>query len=98
MLRFALAALLASVLATRTHAASDKVEVNLFAEAGCPYCAHFTVASIAPMFENGLSDLMNFRYIAWGNAKNFTGPVRASDNVLHRLALAGHSSRLVPKE
>ncbi|KAK9807369.1 hypothetical protein WJX73_007815 [Symbiochloris irregularis] len=74
MLRHSLVALLAASVATQVHAAADKVEVDLFAEAGCPYCAHFTVTDVAPMFENGLSDLITFRYIAWGNAKNFTKP------------------------
>ena len=66
--------LLISTLAARAYSA-ELVQVDLFGEAGCPYCAHFTVADVAPLFENGLSSLFKFRYIAWGNARNNTGPV-----------------------
>ena len=65
---------LAVVLSCRC-AHADPAQVQLFAEAGCPYCAHFTVATVAPMFKNGLSDRMQLRYVAWGNARNNTGPV-----------------------
>ena len=42
------------------------------AEAECPYCAHFVTQDVAPLFQNGISDLMLFSYVAWGNAINTT--------------------------
>ena len=54
---------------------AEKIQVELFAEAGCPYCARFVASNVAAMFKNGLSELMDFSYIAWGNARNNTGPV-----------------------
>lgn len=71
-----LAWLLLIVVAASVHLGDAELAVDLYGEAGCPYCAHFTVADVAPLFENGLSDLITFRYIAWGNAHNNTGPVR----------------------
>ena len=72
--------LLAAGLCLFVSAETEPVQVHLYAEAGCPYCAHFTVSDVAPLFHNGISDLMDFRYIAWGNARNNTGPVRDSEN------------------
>ena len=42
------------------------------AEATCPFCAQFVTKEVAPLFENGISDLMLFQYVAWGNAVNTT--------------------------
>lgn len=79
-------AVVITALAARGTAAG-RVQVDLFGEAGCPYCAHFTVADVAPLFENGLSELMDFRYVAWGNARNNTTPVSSAALERHRTIL-----------
>jgi hypothetical protein len=48
----------------------DKVSVSFYAEALCPYCALATTSVVAPIFENGLANFTDFRYIPSGNAKN----------------------------
>jgi interferon gamma-inducible protein 30 len=42
---------------------AQKVHVELFAEALCPYCAQFTLEKLKPLFSNGISDIMWLDYI-----------------------------------
>ncbi len=53
-------------------ASSSKVDVVLYAEALCPYCAAALRDVIGPLLEGGLGDRIDFRYVAWGNARNFS--------------------------
>ncbi|KAK9917853.1 hypothetical protein WJX75_008965 [Coccomyxa subellipsoidea] len=48
----------------------DKVTVGFYEESLCPYCAQFTTKVAAPLFENGLSDYIEFDLVPYGNAKN----------------------------
>lgn len=48
----------------------DKVAVGFYEESLCPYCAQFTTKVAAPLFDNGLSDYIDFDFIPYGNAKN----------------------------
>ena len=54
----------------RTESVGDsEVNVTLFGESLCPYCARFTVDIMAPLFDEGLDkSVINFKYIAYGNA------------------------------
>ena len=52
------------------------VKVNFFMEALCPFCAAATINTVKPLSKNGLFDIMELQYIAFGNAKNTS--VRAS--------------------
>lgn len=51
-------------------AVADKVAVDLYAESLCPFCARFTQQSLAPLFSNGLSDIVDLEVIMYGNAHN----------------------------
>lgn len=44
--------------------------VGFYEESLCPYCAEFTTKVAAPLFENGLSDYIEFDLVPYGNAKN----------------------------
>ena len=55
---------------TRYCLLQDKVTVDFYAEALCPYCALATTSVVAPIFQSGLSNYTIFRYIPYGNAKN----------------------------
>ncbi len=46
------------------------MQVTLYGEALCPYCARFTREVVAPLLQEdaGLSGIFNFSYVAWGNA------------------------------
>jgi interferon gamma-inducible protein 30 len=46
------------------------VAVDFYEESLCPFCAKFTTDIAAPLFENGLSEVIDFRLIPYGNAKN----------------------------
>lgn len=52
------------------------VNVTLYAEALCPYCASFLAETLAPLLDNGFDNVIDFRYVAWGNARR--DEVRAS--------------------
>ncbi|KAI3437801.1 hypothetical protein D9Q98_000248 [Chlorella vulgaris] len=45
------------------------VNVTLYAEALCPYCASFLAETLAPLLDNGFDNVIDFRYVAWGNAR-----------------------------
>ncbi|KAK9839438.1 hypothetical protein WJX81_001985 [Elliptochloris bilobata] len=47
-----------------------KVKVDFYGEALCPYCAKFLTETAAPLFAEGFAPYMDFRYVAYGNAKN----------------------------
>ena len=49
---------------------TDKVDVDLYAEALCPFCARFTQTTLAPLFSNGLSDIIELEVVMYGNAHN----------------------------
>jgi len=58
-------------------------------EALCPFCRAFTLHKLAPLFDNGVSSLMDLKLVPWGNArgqpaaKNVTcqhGPAECSYN------------------
>ncbi|XP_052175314.1 gamma-interferon-responsive lysosomal thiol protein-like [Diospyros lotus] len=46
---------------------SQKVNLSLYYETLCPYCANFIVNSLAKIFENGLISIINLRLVPWGN-------------------------------
>jgi interferon gamma-inducible protein 30 len=62
--------LLALVLAASSPAAQgvEKVKVELYSEALCPYCAEFIVNYLNPFFNNGIIDIVELRIIPYGNA------------------------------
>jgi interferon gamma-inducible protein 30 len=46
----------------------EKVKVELYSEALCPYCAEFIVNYLNPFFNNGIIDIVELRIIPYGNA------------------------------
>lgn len=46
-----------------------RVQVDLYGESLCPDTVHFIVDVLKPMFDNGLSKLVDLRYFAYGNVK-----------------------------
>lgn len=57
-----------SVLCTAALAA-DKVQVNAYVEALCPYCAEFTAGELADVFKTGVAEIADIRLIPFGNAR-----------------------------
>lgn len=57
-----------SVLCTAVLAA-DKVQVNAYVEALCPYCAQFTAGELADVFKTGVAEIADIRLIPFGNAR-----------------------------
>jgi interferon gamma-inducible protein 30 len=51
----------------------EKVKVELYSEALCPYCAQFIVNYLNPFFNNGLIDIVELRIIPYGNARVIDG-------------------------
>ena len=51
------------LLCYTTTVSAQKVHVELFAEALCPYCAQFTVEKLKPLFSNGISNIMWLDFI-----------------------------------
>ena len=47
---------------------SEKVEVSLYYETLCPFCANFIVNHLVKIFQNGLISAVNLRLVPWGNA------------------------------
>lgn len=58
-----------------TPSGGNRVEVQFVGEALCPDCASFTTKILEPIFTTGLNDLINLKYLGWGNAKNESGNV-----------------------
>lgn len=44
------------------------VEVVLYGEALCPYCVQFTLKTVAPLLDGDFANVIQFRYVAYGNA------------------------------
>ncbi|CAD7695265.1 unnamed protein product [Ostreobium quekettii] len=63
--------LLALLLLGLCAAAADasKTKVTLYDEALCPFCRKYVSEVLAPLFENGLSDYIDLRIVALGNAR-----------------------------
>ncbi|BDA49959.1 probable Gamma-interferon-inducible lysosomal thiol reductase [Coccomyxa sp. Obi] len=55
---------------------SHPVRVDFIGEALCPDCAAFTAKVLEPIFSSGLSELINFDFVGWGNAKNNSGEIK----------------------
>lgn len=51
---------------TTTH---PLVKVDFYGESLCPDCRHMVMDVLAPLFSNGVSKLMELRYIAYGNVR-----------------------------
>ena len=51
----------------------EKVKVELYSEALCPFCAQFIVNRLNPFFNNGLIDIVELRIIPYGNARIIDG-------------------------
>ncbi|KAK6943193.1 Gamma interferon inducible lysosomal thiol reductase GILT [Dillenia turbinata] len=47
---------------------SEKVNLTLYYETLCPYCANFIVGKLSTIFNNGIIDITNLRLVPWGNA------------------------------
>jgi interferon gamma-inducible protein 30 len=47
-----------------------KVRVDFFGESLCPDCQHMVRDVLGPMFSNGIADLIDLRYHAFGNVHN----------------------------
>lgn len=45
------------------------VQVDFYGESLCPDCRHMVIDVLQPLFSNGVSKLMDLRYIAYGNVK-----------------------------
>lgn len=47
----------------------DRVKVELYMEALCPYCARFVHQTVSKAFENGLEPIMDLELIPWVRAR-----------------------------
>ncbi|KAM6574144.1 hypothetical protein CsatA_022471 [Cannabis sativa] len=47
---------------------NNKVQVSLYYESLCPYCANFIVNHLVKLFQNGLISTVDLRLVPWGNA------------------------------
>lgn len=55
------------------------VEVKFYGESGCPYCRNFISGPLrSTLAAPGLSDIMNFEYIPWGNAYYVTSECKGA--------------------
>lgn len=78
VLLVALFCLLNSLYGNEEHAAilsAQRVHVDFYGEALCPFCRNFTLDTLNSMFADGLDDLMVLRYVrmlagAAGRSKN----------------------------
>lgn len=66
--RFLLAVVGVLALAASGSEAKLLVEVDFYSETLCPYCANLTRFGLSEIFNTGVSDIADFRYIPWGNA------------------------------
>lgn len=51
------------------HCDGLKVKVDFYGESLCPDCRHMAVDVLQPLFDNGISELMELRYVAYGNVR-----------------------------
>lgn len=49
------------------HSAGDTVNLSLYYESLCPYCASFIVNQLVKVFQSDLISVVNLRLIPWGN-------------------------------
>ncbi|GBF93956.1 hypothetical protein Rsub_06205 [Raphidocelis subcapitata] len=49
--------------------ATDRVRVEFYGEALCPYCIKFTLEQLSSLFKNGLDRITELEYIPSGNAR-----------------------------
>ena len=47
---------------------SPKVNLSLYYDTLCPYCATFIVKNLTEVFNNDLINIINLRLVPWGNA------------------------------
>nr|XP_009804806.1 PREDICTED: gamma-interferon-inducible lysosomal thiol reductase isoform X4 [Nicotiana sylvestris] len=47
----------------------DKVNLSLYYESLCPYCADFIVNKLAKVLETDLASIVNLRLVPWGNTQ-----------------------------
>jgi interferon gamma-inducible protein 30 len=52
------------------------VNVTLYEESLCPYCAQFIIGPLTQLFQNGLSDITNLTIVPYGNARVIDGITR----------------------
>ncbi|XP_016461824.1 gamma-interferon-responsive lysosomal thiol protein isoform X2 [Nicotiana tabacum] len=61
---------LISWLIFQSHVSSqDKVNLSLYYESLCPYCADFIVNKLAKVLETDLASIVNLRLVPWGNTQ-----------------------------
>lgn len=99
-LLLALTLALGALAAPAAADAPPRVRVDLFAEALCPYCAKFLTEQLGGLMDAGFDEVVAFRYVAWGNARNSSqvGPGMSTGALIFRPACAGHSGRLTPPQ
>ncbi|CAA0835866.1 Thioredoxin superfamily protein, partial [Striga hermonthica] len=54
---------------SREYDSSNKVTVSLYYESLCPYCADFIVNHLVKMFQTDLINIVNLRFVPWGNSQ-----------------------------
>lgn len=47
---------------------NEKVNLSLYYETLCPYCASFISDNLVKVFQNDLDTIVNLRLVPWGNA------------------------------
>lgn len=47
----------------------DKVNLSLYYESLCPYCASFIVNELVKVFKTDLISIVNLRLVPWGNTQ-----------------------------
>ncbi|KAI8465341.1 MAG: gamma interferon inducible lysosomal thiol reductase-domain-containing protein [Monoraphidium minutum] len=64
-----MSSLLLVALLPLSTASADRVRVEFYGEALCPYCIKFTLTQLSSIFENGLAEIVELEYIPAGNAR-----------------------------
>eukprot|EP00803_Ostreobium_quekettii_P006249 evm.model.scf_131.7 EVM.evm.TU.scf_131.7 scf_131:50615-52601(+) len=93
------ALLLLGLCATATNA--NKTKVTLYEEALCPFCRKFVAKALEPLFDNGISALIDLRIVASGNARKDEegeivcqhGPVECLGNRIINCAIDMHPAQ-----
>ncbi|KAK9290175.1 hypothetical protein L1049_008341 [Liquidambar formosana] len=52
--------------------ASQKVDLSLYYETLCPYCANFVVNHLVKLFQTQIISIVNLRLVPWGNANLYS--------------------------